>query len=144
MTTVCRRPLVLSALAVAVGACSGGGLEITEARLAAPAGPNAALYFTASDPDGDTLLGAVTDVADRVEIHEVVTAEDGTMGMHRLDSLELTTGQDMILAPGVMHLMLVNADRLVEGDEITVTLKWDRAGDVTIQVPVVAPGDVVR
>lgn len=131
------------ALAVAISACNGGGLAISNPRLAVPTGPNAALYFTASDSESDVLLGATTDVADRVEIHEVVQGEDGMMGMRALDSLDVEPGQDLVLSPGVMHLMLVNVDRLVEGDEIRVTLHWKKAGDLTIEVPVVAAQEAV-
>lgn len=144
MTGSIWRSVCLFVLVVTIAACGGeSGLEITNARLAVPAGPNAALYFTASDSETDVLVGARTAVADSVEIHQVVMGEDGTMGMQPLDSLEVTADEDLVLSPGVMHLMLINADRLVEGDEITVTLQWEKAGDVSIQVPVVAPQDAV-
>lgn len=137
--------VLLGVVVVALVACGGDdvGVEISDTRVAAPTGPNAAMYFRATASGDDVLLGAETDVAGRIDMHVTVIGDDGTMGMHPVDSLEVTAEEDLILAPGESHLMLIEPDRFVEGDEISVTLIWEKAGEMTVDVPVVAPEDAM-
>lgn len=139
-----RRITILMMAATVFVACDGGGdLEISDARVSEPTGPNTALYFTASGDEADVLVGANTEFAERVDMHESVHGDDGTTGMQRRDTLELVAGGELVLEPGGLHLMLINPDGFVEGDEITVSLTWQSAGEMTIEVPVVAPQDAV-
>lgn len=126
-------------------ACSGDGtIEIADARLGEPVGPNAALYFTASGGDeSDRLLGARAAVAAEVQIHETTTGEDGTMSMRPVDGLDIPTDGELVLEPGGYHLMLVDVERVEAGDEIDVTLIWENSGEMTITADVVAPGDTI-
>jgi periplasmic copper chaperone A len=131
------------ALALAVAACGSSGTEVSEARLAQPTGPNAALYLVVSTGADDALVAAATPVAARVELHETTMDEAGTMTMHPADSFPVAAGEPLTLEPGGRHLMLVDVDRLEVGDSVEVTLTFAEAGDVTLTVPVVAPGDVM-
>lgn len=134
-------------IALAIGACGGDGggtVEISDARVGQPTGPNAALYFTASSGgEADRLVGASTDVAASVELHETTMGDDGTMGMQPVEGLDLPAGGELVLEPGGYHLMLVDADRLEVGDTIEVTTSWEQAGDLTIEAEVVEPGETV-
>lgn len=140
-----RRASAALALAVIVAACSAGtGPEISDARVGQPTGPNAALYFTAtSGGEADRLLGATTDAAGAIEIHETVMNGDGTMAMAGVEALDLPSGDTLVLEPGGYHLMLVDAERLHVGDTIDVTLMWETAGEETIEAEVVDPGDTM-
>jgi copper(I)-binding protein len=131
-------------LAVACGG-SDGGLEVTEARMGQPTGPNAAVYFTASNngDQPDRLIGASTDVASSVQIHETAMADDGTMSMEEVDGLDVPAGGTLALEPGGYHLMLIDAERADVGDTVQVTLDWENAGEMTIDVEVVEPGDTM-
>lgn len=140
------RGLTGAILLATVVSCSGGdgAIGIVDARLGEPAGPNAALYFTASGGDEpDRLLGARADVAAEVQIHETTTGEDGTMSMRPVDGLDLPADGELVLEPGGYHLMLVDVERVVAGDEVDVTLIWENSGEMTIPVDVVAPGDTM-
>lgn len=132
----------------ALGACGGadGGVpEIADARVGAPAGPNAALYFTAIGGDeSDRLLGASTTVASEIQIHETTVGEEGTMGMRPLEGLDLPPGATLTLEPGGLHLMLIDVERLRVGDEIDVTLVWENGGERTISADVVDPGETMN
>lgn len=142
-----RRLLAGAILLATVSACSGGDetIEVVDARLGEPAGPNAALYFTASGGDEpDRLLGARTAVAAEVQIHETTTSEDGTTTMRPVDGLDLPADGQLVLEPGGYHLMLVDVERVDAGDEIDVTLIWENSGERTIPVDVVAPADTMR
>lgn len=143
-----RLAVILCALAagVLVTGCQGSeGLGVTEARVGAPTGPNAALYFTASNDgrDPDVLIGVSTDVAGGVEIHETTHDEDGTMGMRPVTSLDLPAGETLTLEPGGLHVMLIDVEPLEEGERISVTLHWQSAGDTEVEAEVVSPADTM-
>lgn len=143
-----RRWLLVTAILLAtVTACSSGDetIEIVDARLGEPAGPNAALYFTVSGGDEpDRLLGARAAAAAEVQIHETATGEDGTTTMRPIDGLDLPADGELVLEPGGYHLMLVDVERVEAGDEIEVTLFWESSGEWTIPVDVVPPADTMR
>jgi copper(I)-binding protein len=144
-----RGRTVFIALSVALTACGGSdsGLEVTDARIGEPTGPNAALYLTITDNAdvGDVLEGATTDVAESVELHETIENDDGTMGMQPVDAqLEVGPGGTESLEPGGLHLMLIDVDRLEVGDTVTVTLRWQNAGDMDVEAEVVEPQDALE
>lgn len=131
---------------VLTAGCSGetDGLEISDARVGAPTGPNGAMYFTAKGSDeADSLRSASTDVANEVQIHETVMSDEGTMSMRSVHRLELPAGGQLVLEPGGYHLMLVQVDELEVGDTISVTLTWEVAGEMTVEAEVVDPSDTM-
>ena len=139
------RFLAVAALVLTAG-CSGetDGLEISDARVGAPTGPNAAMYFTARGSDeADSLRSASTDVASEVQIHETVMSDDGTMSMRSVPRLELPAGGQLVLEPGGYHLMLVQVDELEVGDTISVILTWEVAGEMTVDAEIVDPSDTM-
>lgn len=143
------RPLAaMAVLCVLVAACGDGDAvapEIIDARVGAPTGPNAALYFTAvGGQETDRLVGASSTVASGIQIHETTTGEDGTMGMRPLDGLDLPAGGTLVLEPGGFHLMLVDVERIETGDEVDVTLVWENGGEWTISADVIDPGDTLH
>ena len=143
-----RKNALLAVLAIlALVACGGdeaGSVRIDNARVGQPTGPNAALYFTATSTGAsDRLLGASTDVAASVELHETTMGDDGAMGMQRLDGLDLPADGELVLEPGGYHLMLIDVDRMEIGESIEVTVSWEEAGDMTIEAEIVAPGQTM-
>lgn len=138
------RTAALTVLALLAAACGGAGVDIENARVGQPTGPNAALYFTASSGgEADRLLGADTGTASDVELHTTVIDDDGTMSMRPSDAFELPAGGTLVLEPGGLHLMLVDAQRMEVGDVIEVVLTWENRGDMTIEAEVVPPGDTM-
>lgn len=142
-----RHTLVLSAIAtLLLGAgCGGGpdGIQISEARVGAPTGPNAALYFTARGGP-DALLSASTDVAADAQIHETAVGDEGTMSMRQVPRLEVPAGGELVLEPGGFHVMLVGVDELQVGATIEITLVWEAAGAMTIGAEVVEPVETIH
>ena len=109
-------------------------------RALPPVAPTGAAYLSISNHGGtaDTLLGAKTEVAGKVEIHEHVHA-DGVMKMQRVESLTIEPGATVTFAPGSYHLMLFNLARpLAAGESYPLTLNFANAGDVDVQVNVQA------
>lgn len=122
-------------------------LRPSMAYVPVPAGDGpAALYITvasrASTPD--TLTGARTRVAGRVELHGHVE-RDGTMLMQRVDGVPVQPGDSLQLVPGSYHLMLHDlTHRLAAGDTFTVELEFSRAGRVAARSVVIPYSAVER
>ncbi|HQC86197.1 MAG TPA: copper chaperone PCu(A)C [Rhodoferax sp.] len=90
----------------------------------------------------DRLLGASTAVAERVEVHRMVT-EGGVMRMREVGGIDLPPGETTSLRHGGQyHLMLMKLKRpLNEGDRFDLTLEFQRAGNQTVNVWVQKPRD---
>lgn len=103
------------------------------------------LTITNHGTESDRLVGAKTDVAKTVEIHEMVE-KDGVMQMRPLaHGLEIPAGQTIELKPKSYHLMLIGLTRdLKPGDRYELTLVFEKAGEVVLTVdvrPTAEPGE---
>lgn len=88
----------------------------------------------------DRLIGARSDVAERVELHTNMS-QDGMMQMRPLDSVALPPGQTVRFEPSGLHLMLVNLKApLQEGTQFPLQVTFERAGTLEVQVTVGAVG----
>jgi copper(I)-binding protein len=107
------------------------------ARATPPGVTTAAVYLTVTNDGGaDRLLGASSTAARQLLLHAEIE-EHGMQHMHQLDGLEVPAHGSVELAPGHMHLMLVDlAAPLKPGDTLKLTLHFEKAGDLTIDVPV--------
>lgn len=116
------------------------GIHIEDpwARPAAE-GRMSAIYLTLTQhgEPADTLMGASSEVASLVEIHESYEAEDGLMGMRHVEQVPLPADESVRLEQGGLHIMLIQLQQaLTPGDQVELTLHFARAGDVPVQVPV--------
>lgn len=99
----------------------------------------AAVYVTLMNhgSEADALLKISTAAADMAMAHET-TMTDGVMKMRELERLEIKPHETAVLAPGGNHIMLVGLKApLKEGEMISMVLTFEKAGDVTVEVPVV-------
>jgi copper(I)-binding protein len=92
--------------------------------------------------DGDApnrLIGATSDAAAAIEIHETVDS-GGVMLMRRLaGGLEMLAGATVALQPGGYHIMLIGlTGDLVQGETFELALEFETAGTVELEVPVFA------
>ena len=135
-----RNLLVMLIVALILGACSGREMETHEPwARAALQGENSVVYMIVHNHTNtdDVLLGASTDVAQAVEIHETVMSDDGVMRMIPQASIPLAAGDELEFEPGGLHIMLVNVNRdLNMGDQIILTLHFENYADITLNVPV--------
>ena len=121
------------------------------ARTSAAGQTVGAIYFEIEAAGGDTLraITVPADVAAAVELHEsVVHASDasdagehtsvGEMSMGELaGGLALPAGMRVALEPGGAHAMLVDlAGPLVAGATFPMTLEFEHAAALTVEVPV--------
>jgi copper(I)-binding protein len=99
---------------------------------------NGAAYMTITT-DGqetDRLVGVEGDVADRVELHSH-TMEEGVMKMRPVEAVEIAPGRPTVLQPGGLHVMLIGLRApLVEGEYFPLTLVFERAGAIEVEVEV--------
>ncbi len=86
----------------------------------------------------DTLVGATSDVAKRVELHTHTETGDGIMKMHEIEGgVPIEPGGMHVLKRGGDHVMFMGLTRLLAtGDVVTVTLIFEKAGEVTLEIPV--------
>ena len=124
-----------------------GGVAVREPRIPAPAADVAALYLVIVDPDGadDRLLGARSEIGE-AQLHET-REQGGRVAMRRAQGgLPVPAHGELRLEPGGAHIMLTGLRRpLRVGERVRVTLEFERAGRVALEVPVVpaeAAGDV--
>ncbi len=98
--------------------------------------PGAAYLTLVSDMD-DRLLSATTPAAGQVMMHASETETNAITRMIHLDALDLRAGQTVRFAPGGMHLMLMGLTaKLEEGGQFPLTLSFEHAGDITVEVPI--------
>ncbi|WP_255505521.1 copper chaperone PCu(A)C [Alkalisalibacterium limincola] len=79
-----------------------------------------------------------------MEIHEMVSAGDGTMQMREVEGgLPLPGGISVDLRPGGLHLMFFGPDtaRWQAGEGIPVTLVFEGVGEREARMDVYAPGE---
>lgn len=97
------------------------------------------MALTNTGDTADRLVGATTDVAAAVEIHETHD-DDGIMRMRPLpDGLEVPAGETVVLEPGGLHLMLIGLTHDLEPDaSFTITLDFEIAGPIDVPVTVYA------
>lgn len=99
-----------------------------------------AVYAQIESNQSDTLLGAVTPVAETVDMHATLE-QDGMMHMEPLDKLALAAGQAVRFEPGGKHIMLSGVRQVLPvGTRFPLTLRFAVAGEITVEVTVVAPG----
>jgi len=89
--------------------------------------------------EADRLISVTSSVAKDAQIHEM-GMEGDVMRMRELpDGLEIPAGQTVVLSPGGFHIMLMDLNQpFVEGETVTVTLTFEKAGTVDVPLPVMA------
>lgn len=122
-----------------------GGLKIDHPwTRATPAGAKVAGGYLTIQNGGsapDRLLGGSSDIAGRIEIHEMAV-RDGIMTMRPLDKgLEVKPGDKTELKPGGYHIMFMDLKRqLKEGESVKGTLQFEKAGTVAVEFAVQGVG----
>jgi periplasmic copper chaperone A len=132
----------LAASLLAMPALAHDGVHITDPYARVNGGPGAtgAIFLQIenhADVD-DRLLGAKSDVADKVELHTHIATADGVMQMRAIEGgIAIAALQGHDLVRGGDHIMLMGLkSALKDGDVIPLTLIFEHAGEVQIEVPV--------
>jgi copper(I)-binding protein len=88
----------------------------------------------------DKLVSASSPAAGRMELHTHIRDGD-VMRMRPVADIPVPANGEVTLQPGGLHLMLIGLTQPMNaGQSIPVTLRFERAGEVTIQLAVQAAG----
>lgn len=127
------------------GAVTVGDLTISGGftRATLPNAPVGGGYLTITNngDEADRLIAAASPFSPDVQIHEMAVVDD-IMEMREIEGgLEIPAGETVSLAPGGLHLMFMHlAEPFVEGETVPVTLTFEEAGEVEIELTVGAFG----
>jgi copper(I)-binding protein len=140
MTLVVLAFLTCATTTRAEDTSSGITVSHSWARATAPSAKNGAAFLTITAPPSlsDKLIVARSPAAERVQLHRHVM-ENGIAKMQSIAAIEVAPGKAVTLDPHGLHLMLVGLKSpLKEGDRITLTLVFEKSGDLPVEVPVLA------
>jgi len=140
-----KRSLTLFVLALflapgtaGAGETRHGSMMIENAWSRATPARNGVAYVTVFNHGDkmDRLTGVESPVAKRVELHTHNMA-NGVMQMRKVEAIEVHPGEPAVLAPGGNHVMMMGLHApLREGARFPVTLIFEQAGRITVQVKV--------
>jgi copper(I)-binding protein len=132
--------VALSRVAAAEPVATVGEIAIHDACARASLGAmkTSAAYMTLEviGDQGDRLIAAASPVAEAATLHAHLM-DGGVARMRPLAAIEVAPGAPTVLAPGGLHIMLTGLhQRLVEGETLPLSLTFERAGTLEIEVPI--------
>ncbi|WP_439103188.1 copper chaperone PCu(A)C [Celeribacter marinus] len=129
-----------SVLAFAMPAFADITIDDAYARSSGMSAKAGAAFFVIrnSGAEDDQLINATSDVSKVVELHTHKDMGDGVMKMmHVPEGFTIPAGGEHALARGGDHVMFMGINEGFEqGDILTVTLTFEKAGDITVDIPV--------
>lgn len=131
-----------AALTLSTAAWADGAIMVMDpyARTSRPGAPTGAAFMGLMNhsSEDDRLIAVSSDVADRVELHTHLQDANGVMRMVEVeDGIAIAAGETHMLQRGGDHVMFMGLNRdLAQGDVISVTLTFEKAGDMTVEIPV--------
>jgi copper(I)-binding protein len=140
-TTLRRAALAATFTAFALPALADG-IEVHDAYAiqSMPGGPTAAAFMVIHNLGGapDRLIAVRSDVSVRTELHTHIDDGNGVMQMVEVtEGLDLPTDGEILMERGGHHVMFMGVtEPLVDGQVIPVTLVFENAGDVVVDITV--------
>lgn len=108
-------------------------------RVAPPGAPVLGGYLSITNEGGepDRLLAVSSPISDNVQIHSSAI-KDGVATMRQVtDGVAIPSRETVEFEPGELHLMLLNPkSRPGEGDKIPLTLTFEKAGPLDVDLVV--------
>ncbi|PLX37848.1 MAG: hypothetical protein C0606_06180 [Hyphomicrobiales bacterium] len=95
-------------------------------------------YLTIRNAGGepDRLVSAAADVSDRVELHTHIE-DNGILRMRQVEAIDVPANGMTALKPGGLHVMFIGLKApLKKGQHFPLSLTFEKAGTVTIEMPV--------
>ncbi|WP_291577435.1 copper chaperone PCu(A)C [Bradyrhizobium sp.] len=130
-----------------VGALAGPPAQSQEVKVgdlvisqpwsrAAPSGSELASSYLTIENKGtaaDRLVGASSDVAEKIEIQQISMAGGATSSDTVDKGLGISAGDKVVLAPGGYKLALLKLkSAMKKGTKVSMTLEFEKAGKVTV------------
>lgn len=137
-------PAAVSAafLALATPLFAHDGVHVTDPYIrASGAMASSGAAFMVIENHGasdDRLIAATAEISERVELHTHQSDANGVMRMIEVEEgFAIPAGGSHALARGGDHVMFLGLKQpLADGDVVTVTLTFEGAGDVVVEIPV--------
>ena len=123
-----------------------GDLTLSRIWSHSSATRNGAAYLQVKNAseDDDALIDASTPVAKRIELHGQGNIGEAWRTL-RVDEIPMPAKQDTVLTGATMHLKLIGLrGALKAGEEIPVTLTFERAGAITVKAKVLSAEDAAK
>jgi copper(I)-binding protein len=132
--------ILIGMLLLILTACAGPKQLTIQDAWGRPAltGNNAAAYFVINNPlsEPDRLVDATSKIAEFTEIH-LSQMQDGKMMMQLQAYVDIPANSRIEFKPKDFHIMFINlSNDLNMGDEYSLTLEFEKAGSITVIVPV--------
>jgi len=110
------------------------------ARVTAPGQPTGGGFLKLENTGtADRLVAARAAVSNAVELH-TMSMDGDVMRMRQVEGIDLPAGKTVELKPGGLHIMFTGLKApLKAGDKFPLTLKFEKAGEVTVDVVVETP-----
>lgn len=128
------------ALALAAPALADIVIKDPYARSSGPMAKAGAAFMVIENtgPEGDRLIAASSDIAVRVELHTHKDMGEGVMRMMEVEEgFPVPAGGSHALQRGGDHVMFMGLTGPMEqGKTVTVTLTFEKAGDMVVEIPV--------
>lgn len=110
-------------------------------RVSPRSAENGAFYMQLinNSSENDTLLSAQADMCGTVELHESYMDEGGVMAMRPVEGGQIVvpSGETVELKVGGLHVMCLGiGDGFAVGQKIPVTLQFEKAGTITVEVEI--------
>ncbi len=128
-------------LLFSVGSAMASTIQIEQpyARASSPIAKSGGIFLqiTNNGPEDDRLIAVRTDAARSPQLHTNIIV-DGVAKMRELeDGIPIPAGETVVLQRGGLHVMMMGLTRpLLQGETISVTLVFEKAGEITIEVPI--------
>ncbi|MCT2539554.1 copper chaperone PCu(A)C [Sedimentimonas flavescens] len=139
----CAMMLVLAPIGALAQEATAPGLEISGGFMRASpmvAAAGAGFMTIRSTGPEDRLVAFRSPACTQPELHTHVH-DNGMMRMRQVDAIDIPAGGEAVLQPGGLHLMFINLTKtLEEGAQVPVTLVFEKAGEVAIELPVKRAG----
>ena len=139
---MCLKIFAATVLALSTVGSARADIRIEEAyaRAAMPSAPTAAVYLELHNDgaEDEVLLGASSESAAKTMLHGSSEGAGGVMTMtaHH-GGVVIPAGSSHVFAPGGDHVMLMGlTEPLDAGATLGLTLSFERAGEIRIEVPV--------
>ncbi len=132
----------IAAVTFAMPAFAEGTIHVHDAyaRVATKASKAGAAFMVIENTGdaADQLVSVTSDVAKRTQLHTHKDDGQGTMQMrHVEEGFAIPAHGKHMLARGGDHVMFMGLNRgLAHGDVVQITLTFEKAGDIVLDVPV--------
>jgi periplasmic copper chaperone A len=134
-----RRTLIAATLLAAAAAQAQNAVKVEKVwarpTVAGQSGGGGFLTITGGAA-ADKLVSASAGVSKTVELHKM-EMDGNVMRMRPVDAIDVPAGATVMLQPGGLHIMFIGLNKTLKaGDSFPMTLKFEKAGEVKVDVKV--------